>query len=318
MKVLVVEDDPSIRDRIQRALQGDGLTVLIAEGQQGALAALWLHHPALVVLDLLHPSSSSLYAALRDASDTRLLAITDAQHPPPALVPVHGYAGDRVDRDRSVSSGSTPAETGFGAAAPVADLRPRGRSDVVVHQSSATNPVEREDRAPLAPADAYLSAPFQTRDLLTQVRALLREARKSDHADVLRVGAVRLDRTTREVWVGDAPLRMRAKEFGLLAVLMAHAGETLNRATILRLGWGFEEPGLTRTVDAHIYHLRRKLVGSGITVETLRGVGYTLVLDDREFGIQGLASGVGGRRRRVGPSAQGVTSHARGLPHESA
>ncbi|MDD2695355.1 MAG: response regulator transcription factor [Anaerolineales bacterium] len=128
-------------------------------------------------------------------------------------------------------------------------------------------------------ADDYLTKPFNPRELAARVKAILRRAERQSQltGKPLRVGDVVLDPASREVTLAGAPLPLRTQEFELLATLAAHKGIVLSREQLLHLAWGYEYPGETRTVDVHVGALRKKLAGSGVTIETVTGVGYKLV-----------------------------------------
>ena len=72
-------------------------------------------------------------------------------------------------------------------------------------------------------------------------------------------------------------LDLRTQEFELLFILAGQPGRVFTREQLLQKGWGFDFYGQTRTVDVHIAHLRKKLAGSSINIETVTGVGYKLV-----------------------------------------
>lgn len=94
---------------------------------------------------------------------------------------------------------------------------------------------------------------------------------------MLIVGQLTIDHAGRVVrWRGEQ-LMLRAKEFDLLEAFAANAGRVLTRRQILLDVWGYDEPGKTRTVDVHVNHLRRRLAGTGVVIETQRGVGYRLL-----------------------------------------
>ena len=92
----------------------------------------------------------------------------------------------------------------------------------------------------------------------------------------LAVGSVALDPNRREVTVGGSPIVLTAREFDVLALLMAHAGTVLTRERIAREALGYEYVGDTNNVDVHIAHLRAKIedAGGARIIQTVRGVGY--------------------------------------------
>lgn len=108
----------------------------------------------------------------------------------------------------------------------------------------------------------------------TQVSASLSPASLSPAT--LAVGSVALDPDRREVTVGGSPIVLTAREFDVLALLMAHAGTVLTRERIAHEALGYEYVGDTNNVDVHIAHLRAKIedAGGARIIQTVRGVGY--------------------------------------------
>ena len=131
-------------------------------------------------------------------------------------------------------------------------------------------------------ADDYMTKPFNPRELVARVKAVLRRTQGSMSPDtVLEVGDIRLDPARREVSVGSKPVTLRAKEFDLLAAFMRHEGVVLDRERLLSIVWGQDFYGDTRTIDVHVAWLREKLSGATARVQTVWGVGYKLVLDEQ-------------------------------------
>jgi len=131
-------------------------------------------------------------------------------------------------------------------------------------------------------ADDYLTKPFNPRELVARIKAILRRADGSANgqagaAAVIHVGEVTIDKPRRETKVSGRELQLRTKEFDLLAALAENAGIVLTREQLLDRVWGYNFYGETRTVDVHVQHVRAKLAGSGLSIVTVRGVGYKLV-----------------------------------------
>ena len=129
-------------------------------------------------------------------------------------------------------------------------------------------------------ADDYLTKPFNPRELVSRVKAVLRRGGQSDPAvleNILKVADLTVDPLRREVMVGEIQIELRTQEFDLLYTLAQHAGIVLSRDQLLNLAWGYDYFGNTRTVDVHIGHLRKKLGNSTVKIETITGIGYKLI-----------------------------------------
>jgi two-component system alkaline phosphatase synthesis response regulator PhoP len=128
-------------------------------------------------------------------------------------------------------------------------------------------------------ADDYMTKPFNPRKLVARVRAILRRSEAVQDAPKapLHIGDLVIDAARREVAINDHTLQLRTQEFDLLLTLAQHKGLVLSREQLLEKAWGYDYYGQSRTVDVHVGHLRRKIAGSSVHIETVTGVGYKLV-----------------------------------------
>lgn len=133
----------------------------------------------------------------------------------------------------------------------------------------------------------YATKPFRLAELLARVRAHLRVVARPPRDSQFAVGPLTLDPASRRVWLAGDEIELRAKEFDLLAELMANAGSVVTREDLMSRVWDEHWFGSTKTLDVHVAHIRRKIgdrVGDsvdgganrGIAISTLRGVGYRL------------------------------------------
>jgi DNA-binding response OmpR family regulator len=155
----------------------------------------------------------------------------------------------------------------------------RGQSDVpIIMLTARSDDIDKIVGLELG-ADDYLTKPFNPRELLARVKAILRRSdRKAAQAstEAVTVGNLTIDPDRRVVEIGDRSVDLRMKEFDLLLVLARNMGRVFSRERLLEVVWGYDFAGETRTVDVHIAHLRHKLEGMTPSIETVWGVGYKL------------------------------------------
>lgn len=125
-------------------------------------------------------------------------------------------------------------------------------------------------------ADEFLFRPFDSRELVVRVRALLRR-RTGSETGSSQTGALRFRRSWRQVYAGGRNCELTRMEFEILDMLRREKGRTLTRETLLRYLWGGAQGLKTRALDMHISNLRRKLGGYSRCVKTVPGQGYRFV-----------------------------------------
>src|ERR1700730_12708067 len=132
-------------------------------------------------------------------------------------------------------------------------------------------------------ADDYLSKPFNPRELVARIRAILRRAShrlgRSNAPDEFVVGPITLNTGTHLVHVADKPVPLTGAEFRVLELLMRSAGQVISREALTEQALGRKLVAYDRSIDTHISNLRRKLdleVGKNPEIKNVRGSGYTL------------------------------------------
>ena len=134
-------------------------------------------------------------------------------------------------------------------------------------------------------ADDYLSKPFNPRELVARIRAILRRASGrgayGSAPDELNVGPIKLNAGTRQVHVSDKPVALTGAEFRVLELLMRSAGQVISRDAMTEQALGRKLAAYDRSIDTHISNLRRKLeleAGANPEIKNVRGSGYTLTM----------------------------------------
>jgi two-component system phosphate regulon response regulator OmpR len=224
--ILVVEDDPRLRDRLARYLAGEGFRVTSATGAADARARMRGICPDLLVLDVMMPGESGLDL-------TRSLREENGHDLPVLLLTARGAPEDRI--------------AGFEAG-----------------------------------ADDYLPKPFEPRELVLRIRALLRRApgpppNTAAPSGSVRLGAASFDLGRGELTGANGPIRLTGGEAALLTALAIRPNEILSREDIAA-ALGADDAG-ERAVDVQVTRLRRKIEADPHEprfLHTVRGRGYVL------------------------------------------
>ncbi|MGH2557028.1 MAG: response regulator transcription factor [Actinomycetota bacterium] len=213
--LLLIEDDPGVRQIVERGLSDEGFTVSSTPDGESGLELLGEADVDLLLLDLVLPGKSGL---------------------------------DVLREVRALTPGL-----------PVVALT------LLVDTDSKVDGLD-------AGADDYVTKPFSIEELAARIRAHLR--RRDEAADALSVGPLTLDLASHRVVLDGQDVPLSARELGLLAAFMRHAGKVLSRDDLLKEVWGIDfDPG-SNVVEVFVRSLRRK-IGAEL-IETVWGRGYRL------------------------------------------
>ena len=129
-------------------------------------------------------------------------------------------------------------------------------------------------------ADYYLTKPFDTRELLACVGALLR--RQGNQVDELRFGNTSLDLASGQLCCGEKAVRLSAREFDVMRLLMQSGTRILSKEVILARVWGYESNAVENHVEVYVGFLRKKLrsIGSDVRIGAIRRLGYHLEVEE--------------------------------------
>ncbi len=126
-------------------------------------------------------------------------------------------------------------------------------------------------------ADDYLPKPFEPRELLARLRAILRRRRAGTKADILRFGQLEIDKGSREIRLDGAPRPLTSYQFALLLTLAEHAGEVMSRDALIDLIKGEPLEAVDRSIDVHVSRIRAVIESDPKhprRIITVRGAGY--------------------------------------------
>lgn len=153
----------------------------------------------------------------------------------------------------------------------------REEQDIPVLLLTAKGELEDKEQGFLAGSDDYMVKPFEPKELLFRIAAILRRYDKPADA-ILQVGSVTINRKSFEVTAGSNTLLMPLKEFEVLALLASRPNQVFQRAAIMESVWGFDYEGDEQTLNTHIKRIRERLakIAEDVEIVTVRGIGYKL------------------------------------------
>lgn len=122
--------------------------------------------------------------------------------------------------------------------------------------------------------DEYIAKPFSPKILVARVEAILRRTSVLGNEEILKAGAVEIDKTAHEIRIDGVPVDLSFKEFELLTYFAENQGIALSREKILNSVWNYDYFGDARTIDTHVKKLRSKMRGHGDYIKTIWGMGY--------------------------------------------
>ena len=229
-KLLVVDDDPEIRELAQAYLSQQGFEVDCVDSGEAMDAYLESNEVDLIILDLMLPGEHGLSVARRLKSESDIpIIIVSAQ-------------GEDIDRIVGLEVG----------------------------------------------ADDYIGKPFNPRELLARVRAVLRRAQRTAQAPAgenrVRFGSFELDLSAHQLTSDGKTVPLTSGEFDLLAILVAHPNKVLDRDRILDLLTGAERSPFDRSIDVRVTRLRAKIEpdpSTPVFIKTIWGKGYMFCPDGR-------------------------------------
>ena len=187
-------------------------------------------------------------------------------------------SAQRENYDLIVLDVMLPGLSGFDV---LKQLRESGSRTPVLMLTARGDDVDRIVGLDLG-ADDYLPKPFNPRELLARVKAILRRTseEETDEPAEMTVGKLRVNLRRREAWLAEQPLKLTNAEFVILVTLMRAPGEVVSREALTRTALGRQLLPDDRSLDTHISNLRRKVgsdAGADVLIRSIRGSGYVLV-----------------------------------------
>lgn len=221
--ILVVDDDPNIRELLRFYIQREGYKVIEATDGADALNLLESNQVQLAIVDIMMPhiDGYELCEEIRQTYDIPVLMVT--------------AKGEIQDKEKAYAAGT----------------------------------------------DDYIVKPFEPKEVLFRIKALLRRFQIPNET-AISIGEAVINRKSYEVESNGKTFILPLKEFELLAQLASYPNQTFTREQLIELIWGNDFEGYDRTVDVHIKRIRERFPEHehGFSIQTIRGLGYKLVTDN--------------------------------------
>lgn len=152
----------------------------------------------------------------------------------------------------------------------------RNKHDIPIILLTAKNQIEDKERGFHSGTDDYLVKPFEPKELLFRIKALLRRYDKQPDGEIVRVGDTIINKKSYEVQIGSRTILLPLKEFELLYFLISSPRQVFSRDHLIEQIWGLDYEGDERTVDVHIKRLRERFskLTEDFQIKTVRGIGY--------------------------------------------
>lgn len=128
--------------------------------------------------------------------------------------------------------------------------------------------------------DEYITKPFSPKILVARVEAILRRTNSINSEEILRAGAIEINRAAHQVLIDGKNVDLSYKEFELLTYFVENQGLALSREKILNSVWNYDYFGDARTIDTHVKKLRSKMGARGEYIKTIWGMGYKFEVDE--------------------------------------
>lgn len=251
-RILIVDDEPNVRDTVAFNLKREGLDVSFASDGVAAIDLARSLRPDVVVLDIMLPGIDGFQVCrtIREESTVPILLLS--------------ARGEEIDRVVGLELGADDF-----LAKPFAMRELVARVRAMLRRARMVTPVREGMDVESAVATRQAVPPVTDAEHVSAAGA-----------QMIRAGDVSIDVPRRQALVAGQPLELTSKEFDLLVYFTRHPGIVLTRQALLREVWGYLHPVDTRTVDVHVRWLRQKVEhdpAEPLRIVTVRGHGYRFV-----------------------------------------